>query len=158
LDQVAKGEENWQDVISEFYQPFKERLDQKMDEINKKDIVEEEIDEECPECGAPLVKKLSKNGEFISCSRFPDCKYARPIEKKIGIDCPECEEGEIVEKKTKKGKTFYGCSNYPDCEFALWQKPTGEKCPECGSLLVKSNSGKTIYCPEDECDFKKSSN
>jgi DNA topoisomerase-1 len=158
LDEVAKGKRDWQDVISEFYQPFAERLDQKMDEISKKDIIEEEIDEECPECGAPLVKKLSKNGEFISCSRFPDCKYARSIEKKTGIDCPECEKGEIVEKKTKKGKTFYGCSSYPDCEFALWQEPTGEKCPKCGSLLVKSNSGKTIYCPEKECDFKKSVN
>lgn len=156
LDEVAEGKKKWQEVISEFYEPFEKRLKRKMEEIDKKEITEEEIDEECPECGAPLVKKLSRKGEFISCSRFPDCKFAKPIIKKIGIDCPECDKGEIVEKKTRKGKIFYGCSNYPDCEFALWQKPTGKKCPKCGSLLVESKSGKTIYCPKKECDYKKS--
>lgn len=155
LDEIAQGKKDWPKVVADFYGPFSEKLEKKRDEISKKELTEESIDEKCPQCGAPLVKKLSRKGEFISCSRFPECKYARPIIKKTGVKCPECKNGEIVERKTKKGKTFYGCSNYPDCEFALWAKPTGEKCPRCGSLLVESKSGKTIYCPKKECKYKK---
>jgi DNA topoisomerase-1 len=96
----------------------------------------ETTDEKCPTCGAPMVVKRGRFGPFLSCSKYPDCKTIKKIERKTGVKCPQCDQGDIVEKHGKSGKPFFGCNRYPDCKFALWQKPTGEKCPACGSLLV----------------------
>jgi DNA topoisomerase-1 len=108
----------------------------------------EPIDENCPKCGKQLVKRQGQYGEFISCSGYPKCKYIK--QNTIGVKCPKCHEGEIVEKKARRGNIFYGCENYPKCDFTANYKPVDQKCPECGSpyLLEKTlKSGAYLVCP-----------
>ena len=112
------------------------------------------IDEKCPNCGLPMVLRRGRFGEFISCSNYPTCKTTKTILKKIGVTCPGCGQGDMVEKKTRTGKTFYACSRYPECKHAMWSRPTGEKCPKCGSLLVFAKAD-VIRCSNKECDFEK---
>lgn len=158
LDKIAQGKKDWHKEIKEFYEPFEKNLAKKEKELSKKDIAEQKTNKVCPKCGAPLVIKLGKFGRFYACSNFPKCKYTEPLEdNKLGIKCPKCHKGEIVEKRTKKGKIFYGCNRWPKCDFALWDKPTGEKCPKCGSLLVKTKKGQ-IKCSNKECDYQKPNN
>jgi DNA topoisomerase-1 len=114
------------------------------------------LDEPCPLCGNKLVKKYGRYGEFVGCSNHPACKYIK--QKTIGVKCPNCSEGEVVERRSKRGKTFYGCSRYPDCDFVAWGKPITEKCPECGgSYLIEKylKAGAFAQCPNNECKFKK---
>ena len=151
LDEIAQGKKKWEPIIKEFYEPFEKNLKIKEKEIIKKDLIEEKTEEKCPECASSLVKKIGRFGKFYACSNFPKCRYTKSIEKtKLGIKCPKCSEGEIVEKKTKKGKIFYGCSNWPNCDFALWDKPTKEKCPNCQSLIVETKK-KQKKCSNKEC-------
>src|SRR5205085_2315316 len=89
------------------------------------------LEEKCPQCGNHLVVKSGRFGEFTACSNYPACKYVK--QKTIGVKCPECSQGEIIERRSKKGKTFYGCNRFPDCTFVAWGKPVPEKCTECGS-------------------------
>jgi DNA topoisomerase-1 len=114
----------------------------------------EKTEEICEKCGAPMVLKTGRYGKFLSCSRYPECKNIKPFTKTTNIKCPKCQKGEIVERRTKRGRTFYSCSQYPKCDFALWSKPTGEKCPKCGGLLVFGKNG-TILCSNKKCDYKK---
>ena len=112
------------------------------------------LDEKCPQCGNNLVVKYGRYGEFTACSNYPTCKYVK--QKTIGVKCPNCSEGEVVERRSKRGKTFYGCSRYPDCDFVAWGKPVGEKCPECGNpYLIEKwlKAGAVWQCPQ--CKFKK---
>ncbi|HLH38311.1 MAG TPA: type I DNA topoisomerase [Bryobacteraceae bacterium] len=114
------------------------------------------LDEKCPQCGSNMVRKFGRYGEFVACSNYPKCKYVK--QKTIGVKCPNCPEGEVVERRSKRGKVFYGCSRYPDCDFVAWGKPIPEKCPECGSsyLIEKFlKSGPVAQCPNNECKFKK---
>jgi len=114
------------------------------------------LDEACPQCSNKLVKKFGRFGEFIACSNYPTCKYVK--QKTIGVKCPNCSEGEIIERRSKRGKTFYGCNRYPECDFVAWGKPLPEKCPECGgSYLIEKflKSGAFAQCPNAECKFKK---
>ena len=108
----------------------------------------------CPDCGKPLVVKRGRFGPFMGCSGYPECKHIKKIEKETGVNCPKCVEGKIIEKRTRKGKPFFACNRYPDCQNAYWTKPTGEKCPDCGSLLV-FGAKNTIKCSSKECKFKK---
>lgn len=110
--------------------------------------------EACPKCGKPMVVKHGRYGAFLACSGYPDCKYIKKTQKTTGVKCPECDKGEIVSRRSKKGKIFYGCSAYPKCDFALWYKPTGNKCPDCGSLLVEK-AKKKIACSNKNCGFEK---
>lgn len=115
-------------------------------------------DEVCEKCGSRMVIKRGRFGPFLACSRYPECKFTKPIT--TGIKCPECGEGELAQKRSKRGKTFYGCTNYPNCKFATWDKPVAEKCPECGSpILVEKYSKKlghvVISCPNKDCKYKK---
>jgi len=152
LDKIAQGERKWVPVIKEFYEPFEGNLKKKYQEVSKKDFTEKPTEKICPKCGAQLLIRLGKYGKFYACSKFPKCKYTKSLEKNnLNIKCPKCKKGEVVEKRTKKGKIFYGCSNYPNCDFALWDKPTGEKCPKCGSLLVETKR-KQIKCSNKECN------
>src|SRR5579864_8738169 len=117
---------------------------------------EEPLEEKCPQCGSQLVRKYGRYGEFVACSNYPKCKYVR--QKTIGVKCPNCSEGEVVERRSKRGKTFYGCSRYPDCDFVAWGKPIPEKCPDCGSsFLIEKflKAGAVAQCPNKECKFKK---
>ncbi len=113
------------------------------------------LEEDCPQCGSKLVQKFGRYGEFVACSNYPKCKYVK--QKTIGVPCPNCSEGEIVERKSKRGRTFYGCNRYPDCDFVAWGKPIQEKCPECGSsyLIEKYlKAGPVAQCPNAECKYK----
>jgi len=111
-------------------------------------------DEKCETCGEPMVRKVGRFGPFLSCSDYPKCKTIKSIEKKTNVKCPVCEKGDIIEKRSKRGRTFYACNQYPKCDFALWEKPNGEKCPKCQSLLVFAAKGQ-IKCSSKECDFSK---
>ncbi len=114
------------------------------------------LDEDCPQCGGKLVKKYGRFGEFVACGNYPKCKYVK--QKTIGVKCPNCSEGEIIERRSKRGKTFYGCNRYPECDFVAWGKPIAEKCPDCGGgyLIEKFlKSGAFAQCPNAECKFKK---
>lgn len=112
------------------------------------------LDEKCPQCGAALQKRHGRFGEFVSCSAYPQCKYIKKEKKGTGVTCPECNQGEIVERRTRFKKIFYSCERYPNCKFALWQKPTGDKCPTCKSLMVYSGKDK-ISCSNKECNGGK---
>jgi DNA topoisomerase I len=114
------------------------------------------LDEKCPQCGSNLILKQGRFGEFTACSNYPKCKFVK--QKTIGVKCPNCSEGEVVERRSKRGKTFYGCSRYPDCDFVAWGKPLAEKCPECGSsYLIEKwlKAGPVAQCPNGECKYKK---
>ena len=124
-------------------------------QINEKGEVEEPetTNEVCEKCGKPMVFKTGRYGKFLGCSGYPDCKNIKPIVKSTGVKCPECEKGEVVEKKSKKGKIFYACNQYPKCEFAMWNKPTGEKCPICKGLMSFGKDEKS-FCGNKECGKK----
>lgn len=134
LDEIEDGKESWQDEIREFYEPFHKLVEQKMGDLTKEDIVNETTEEICDLCGKPMMVKFGRFGKFLSCTGFPDCKNAKPIKDpnapekkeavKIGVACPECKIGELVERITRKrGKPFYGCNRFPKCRFAVWEKP-----------------------------------
>src|SRR6266849_4013668 len=118
------------------------------------------LDEPCPRCGANLVIKQGRFGEFTACTRYPECKYVK--HKTTGVKCPKDADkgGEIVERKSKRGKIFFGCSNYPDCDFVLWNRPVAEPCPKCGAtFLVEKTTkkhGRLIVCNNEECDYSRS--
>ncbi|HYL35040.1 MAG TPA: type I DNA topoisomerase [Bryobacteraceae bacterium] len=114
------------------------------------------LEEKCPQCGSNLVLKQGRFGEFTACSNYPKCKFVK--QKTIGVPCPNCSQGQVVERRSKRGKTFYGCSRYPDCDFVAWGKPMAEKCPECGSsYLVEKwlKAGPVAQCPNAECKYKR---
>ncbi|MCU1292221.1 MAG: topoisomerase, partial [Bryobacterales bacterium] len=118
----------------------------------RKDVA---LEEKCPTCENNLVQKFGRYGEFVACSNYPTCKYVK--QKTIGVPCPNCSEGEIVERRSKRGRTFYGCNRYPECDFVAWGKPIPEKCPECGSsyLIEKYLKGGSVaQCPNSECKYK----
>jgi len=114
------------------------------------------LDEKCPDCGRNLIIRHGRFGEFTSCSGYPECKYVK--QNFIGVKCPLCGEGELVEKRARKGNTFYGCSRYPKCKFTSAAKPIPEKCPDCGhDYLVERlrKDGPVIACPNKECDYER---
>ncbi|MFL6452296.1 MAG: type I DNA topoisomerase [Bryobacteraceae bacterium] len=118
----------------------------------RKDVA---LEDKCPQCDSNLVQKFGRYGEFVACSNYPKCKYVR--QKTIGVPCPNCSEGEVVERRSKRGTTFYGCNRYPDCDFVAWGKPIPEKCPECGnSYLIEKylKAGPVAQCPNTECKYK----
>jgi DNA topoisomerase-1 len=137
LDQIARGERDWVPVLEEFYRPFSSDLERAEREMDKVEIADEEIGEDCPECGSPLIIRRGRYGKFVGCSNFPECRHTRPYLELIGVQCPLCD-GDLVVKRTKRGRTFYGCTNYPECEFASWKRPLAQPCPVCGKMLVQS--------------------
>lgn len=100
-----------------------------------------------------MARKVGRFGPFLGCSGYPECKNIKRIERKLGIACPLCTQGYLIEKTTKRRRTFFGCNRYPDCDFSLWDKPTGEKCPKCQHLLV--HKAKKIKCSSAECDYEQ---
>lgn len=203
LDEIAEGKRQWQPIIQEFYTPFHRLVAEKQETLNKQDIISEQTSEICEKCGSPMVIKLGRFGKFLSCSNYPKCKNAKPLENtkeaaaaaevtreleqkfagkkcdKCGADmvvkkgrygnflgcsaypkckniqaivtftgvvCPKCG-GQVIERHTRKGgKVFYGCNKYPKCKFATWDKPTGEICAKCSSLIVEK--GEKKFCTE----------
>lgn len=152
LDRVEEGKENWVKVIDGFYQPFAKELAVAEEQIEKVQIKDEPAGFDCDVCGHPMVVKLGKYGKFYACSNFPECRNTKPIVKEIGVECPHCHKGQIIERKSKKNRVFYGCSNYPECEFVSWDKPIGRNCPKCDHFLVekKVKGGKQVVCPNGD--------
>ena len=114
------------------------------------------LDEPCPKCGRNMMIRHGRFGEFTACSGYPECKYVK--QNFIGVKCPECKDGDLVEKRARKGNTFYGCGNYPKCKFTSAHKPIAEKCTSCGSeYLVEKflKAGPVIACPNKECDYER---
>jgi DNA topoisomerase I len=148
LDEIASGDRAWVPTLHEFYGPFVEtlaRAEQTMERVRLKD---EPAGEDCERCGRPMVIKLGKFGKFQACSGFPDCRNARPLLTRVGVRCPTCGEGEIVERRSKKGRTFFGCERYPACDFVSWNKPINRVCPRCGNAyLVESGRRGQDKCP-----------
>ncbi len=107
-------------------------------------------DQTCEKCGSPMLIRESKFGKFLACSGYPKCKNTKPLDYGTGVKCPECKQGEMVARRTRSRRTFYACNRYPDCKFAVWSKPTGEKCPQCGSLMVEGAKGK-VRCSKKGC-------
>jgi len=203
LDAISLGKGDWKSFLREFWAPFK----QEVEGVKEIRFVGEPIDEKCPECQEQLSKKFGRNGYFIACNGYPECKYTRPINgerndepvlsdekcekcgalmqfkegrygkylacsaypdcknnqplvkpKSLGISCPSCKEGEIMEKKSRYGKIFYSCNRYPKCKYALWDEPQEDPCPKCAFPLtvVKTTKryGTVQKCPQEECDYQ----
>lgn len=149
LDRIAVGDENWVEVVREFYDPFSKQVERAELEMPELNMGPEPIGRECPDCGHELVIRWGRYGKFISCSNFPECRHTEAWLEKIGVTCPK-DGGEIVERKTRKGRVFYGCANYPECDFTSWKLPLPTPCPQCGGLLVvaSKNFAQCLQCEE----------
>ena len=139
LDAVEEGTVKWKTVVSNFYPDLDEAVKNAEKDLEHVTIADEESDEVCENCGRRMVIKYGPHGKFLACPGFPDCKNTKPYLEKIGIPCPKCGK-EVVIKKTKKGRKFYGCEANPDCDFMSWQKPSIEKCPDCGGYIVEKGN------------------
>ena len=148
LDEIAAGDRAWVPTMHEFYGPFTATLQQAEKTMERVRIKDEPSDEVCDKCGRPMVIKLGKFGKFLACSGFPECRNSKPLLQRIGVTCPTCKEGEIVERRSKKGRAFFGCERYPACDFVAWNKPVNEPCPRCGSpYMVEAGRKGQIRCP-----------
>lgn len=155
LDEIELEKVPWKEVMAKFYAPFSKELKAAEGEIEKIVVEDKKAGELCEICGADMLIKNGRFGEFMACSNYPECKNTKPILKKIGITCPDCQS-DLVVKRSRKGRIFYGCSNYPKCEKVFWDKPTNKRCPECNSLLVeKKSKGYNLACSNKECSYKE---
>lgn len=157
LDDVEVGKMKWITLIDDFYQDFSIRLDKAEKEMESIEIKDEPAGIDCEKCGHPMVYKMGRYGKFMACSNFPECRNTKPILKKIGVTCPTCQKGEVVERKSKKNRTFYGCERYPDCEFVSWDKPIARSCPKCEHYLVEKRTKKEVQIKCSNCDYKEES-
>ncbi|HCO78497.1 type I DNA topoisomerase [Bacillus sp. (in: firmicutes)] len=155
LDSVEEGTIEWVRIIDSFYQDFAKRVEKAEAEMQEVEIEPEYAGVDCEECGHPMVYKMGRYGKFMACSNFPDCRNTKPIVKDIGVKCPTCHEGNIVERKSKKRRIFYGCDRFPECEFVSWDKPIERKCPKCENMLVEKKLKKGIQVQCVNCDYKE---
>ena len=158
LDDVEVGKEQWKKVIDEFYKPFEKEVSKAETEMEKIQIKDEPAGFDCEVCGSSMVIKLGRYGKFYACSNFPDCRHTQAIVKEIGVECPKCHQGQIIERKTKRNRLFYGCNRYPDCDFTSWDKPVGRSCPKCGQYLVEKKvrgGGKQVVCSNGDYEEEK---
>ncbi|HHF7053310.1 TPA: type I DNA topoisomerase [Streptococcus mutans] len=158
LDEVEVGKEEWQKVIDQFYKPFEKEVVKAEEQMEKIQIKDEPAGFDCDVCGHPMVIKLGRYGKFYACSNFPDCHNTKAITKEIGVICPICQKGQVIERKTKRNRIFYGCDRYPDCDFTSWNKPIGRDCPKSGDFLVEKKirgGGKQVVCSNEKCDYKE---
>lgn len=215
LNDVADGKEEWIPLLEKFWQPFKAKVAEIDSNVKRSDVTQEAIDEQCPECSKPLTIRLSRNGRFIACTGYPECKYTRSVEQTAeeakaealeeekldracpdcghpllyrkgrfgkfigcsnypkckhiesltnknqpagtGIECPECQKGEMVARKSRYGKIFYSCNRYPDCKYAIWNEPIKEACPRCAwpimMLKTTKRRGTEKVCPKEGCSY-----
>jgi DNA topoisomerase-1 len=197
LDRVESGKDRWDAVVTEFYGPFRRDLDSaEAQRDSVRASLAQESDKVCPNCGSRMVKKYGRNGPFLACPRYPECKTTMPVEGEeepgeapkelcpqcgspmrvrsgrfgkflacsrypeckgtrpfsLGVSCPECGQGDLVERRTRRGKAFFGCSRYPDCKFGVWDRPVKHPCPSCGSPILLQKRTKTrgdyLECPK----------
>ena len=150
LDMVAEGKVEWKEVIRNFYPDLDEAVRKAEKELESVKIEDEVTDVICEECGRNMVIKYGPHGKFLACPGFPECRNTKPYLEKIGVPCPMCGK-EVVIRKTKKGRKYYGCENNPECEFMSWQKPSKEKCPECGGYMLEK--GNKLVCADEKCGY-----
>lgn len=155
LDYIEDGKMTQKQLIDAFYKDFETHLKVAKQEIEKIEIKDEPAGENCEYCGNEMVFKMGRYGKFMACSNFPDCRNTKAIVKEIGVTCPKCKGGTIVERKSKKKRLFYGCSRFPECDFISWDKPLPRSCPKCESLLVEKKLKKGVQVQCLECDYKE---
>ncbi|ECH3611803.1 type I DNA topoisomerase [Campylobacter upsaliensis] len=165
LDEIAENKADWQETLREFYYPFVRKIEEGKSTIKSQKTFTK-LEEKCPQCGSELAVRKGRYGEFIACLAFPKCRYSRNLkednaEKKevkkpngIGVKCPKCENGEVVERFSKRGK-FYGCNHYPKCDFVSNYKPSEEKCEKCGEMMVIKELKKGTFLECLKCKIKK---
>lgn len=165
LDEIAENKADWQETLREFYYPFMRKIEEGKSTIKSQKTFTK-LDEKCPECGGELAVRKGRYGEFIACLAFPKCRYSRNLkedntEKKetkkangIGVKCPKCKDGEVVERFSRRGK-FYGCNHYPKCDFVSNYKPSEEKCEKCGEMMVIKELKKGTFLECVKCKIKK---
>lgn len=152
LDKVGDGSVKWKTVVENFYPDLDEAVKSAQKTLESIKIADEVTDVICDVCGRNMVIKYGPHGKFLACPGFPECKNTKPYLEKIGVPCPKCGK-EVVIKKTKKGRKYFGCENNPECDFMSWQKPSLEKCPECGSYMVEK--GNYLLCSDEQCGYRK---
>ena len=150
LDMVEEGKVEWKEIIRNFYPDLEEAVQKAEKELETVKIEDEVTDVICEECGRNMVIKYGPHGKFLACPGFPECRNTKPYLEKIGVPCPVCGK-DVVIRKTKKGRKYYGCENNPECEFMSWQKPSREKCPECGGYMVEK--GNKLVCANEKCGY-----
>lgn len=150
LDMVEEGKVEWKSVIRNFYPDLDEAVKVAEKELESVKIEDEVTDVICEECGRNMVIKYGPHGRFFACPGFPECRNTKPYLEKIGVPCPLCGK-EVVLRKTKKGRKYYGCEDNPECEFMSWQKPSKEKCPECGGYMIEK--GNKLVCADEKCGY-----
>ncbi|MGE6594788.1 MULTISPECIES: type I DNA topoisomerase [Bacillus] len=156
LDEVEEGNANWVKIVDDFYVGFEPRLEKAEKEMREVEIKDEPAGEDCELCEHPMVFKMGKYGKFMACSNFPDCRNTKPIVKEIGVTCPKCDKGQIIERRSnKKKRLFYGCGTYPECDFVSWDKPIGRKCPKCEGMLVEKKLKKGVQVQCISCDYEE---
>ncbi|EHO9375242.1 type I DNA topoisomerase [Campylobacter upsaliensis] len=165
LDEIAENKADWQETLREFYYPFMQKIEEGKSTIKSQKTFTK-LEEKCPECGGELAVRKGRYGEFIACLAFPKCRYSRNLkednaEKKeakkpngIGVKCPKCKDGEVVERFSRRGK-FYGCNHYPKCDFVSNYKPSEEKCEKCGEMMVIKELKKGTFLECVKCKIKK---
>lgn len=146
LDDIANGDRAWVPTLEQFYAPFTATLKNAEQTMEKVQIRDEPTDEVCEKCGSPMVIKLGRFGKFLACSAFPECRNSKPLLVRIGVECPTCHQGEVVERRSKKGRKFYGCERYPECDFVSWNKPITIPCPQCNGVLGEIGRGTRVKC------------
>lgn len=152
LDRVEDGSVRWKTIVENFYPDLHEAVAIAEKELEEVKIEDEVTDVICEECGRNMVVKFGTYGKFLACPGFPDCRNTKPYLEKAGVPCPKCGQ-DIVIRKTKKGRCYFSCAGYPDCDFMSWQKPSTEKCPECGGPMVEK--GSKLACMDNQCGFTK---
>lgn len=157
LDEVEHGQEEWVELLDEFYSDFDKTLKKAKEDMEgvKLQLKEDQTDIICDKCGRQMVVKVGRYGKFIACPGYPECKNVLKFVEKTGVKCPKCN-GDVIVKHTKKKRVFYGCSNYPECDFVSWNEPVNERCPQCGGILFKKKGKKPkLYCATEGCGFEK---
>ena len=150
LDKVEEGSVGWKTIVRNFYPDLEQAVQIAEKELEKIKIEDEATDVLCEVCGRNMVIKYGPHGRFLACPGFPDCKNTKPYLEKIGVACPKCGK-EVVLKKTKKGRKYYGCEDNPDCDFMSWQKPSDQKCPQCGGYMLEK--GHKLVCASEQCGY-----
>ncbi|MCQ2565189.1 MAG: topoisomerase DNA-binding C4 zinc finger domain-containing protein, partial [Clostridia bacterium] len=168
LDDVENGTENWQDIVGKFYPNFVFNMEQAGEQAGVPVVKAPPVmsDVKCELCGAMMVYREGRNGRFLGCSNYPQCKNTKRIDQNTnqvlskvedkGV-CPKCG-GVVSAKYSKRGKLFFGCDNYPKCDYISWDLPLSEKCPMCGNGLYKkfgANGKITIFCQNKGCNYAK---
>ena len=150
LDSVEEGSVKWKTIVSNFYPDLDDAVKLAEEELAEVKIADEISEEICELCGRNMVIKYGPHARFLACPGFPECRNTKPYFEKIGVACPQCGK-DIVLKKTKKGRKYYGCIDNPECDYMVWQKPSGEKCPNCGAMLLEK--GNKLVCSDEQCGY-----